>query len=307
MKRIATLIAAAALVALAAPEARALALFGTSLSNASGRMKSAERLLEKADTAFDRGELQAASNGYARAAEKFAVIARDYPEFSDGLAEIRMAYCVDQMNACGGNQAEPEAATAARKPDGESAADVFKAMTGEAAKEGAGAAAGQPEEAVEAPYNPRYFSYDFEEARNLIEKGRYVDAIEILVPMVKYDADNRQLRMLLATARLGTGQPSLAVETLEDLRGRREDLPLLLLISAAYTSCGRYPDALLALDTAAKRFPSEPDAYYNLAWLTLLMDGGSAEAKQLSREYYNQSLKRGARRDTALENSLGMN
>lgn len=305
MKRIATLFAASALLALAAPDSSALALFGSSLSNASGRMRSAERLLEKADTAFDRGELQAASNGYARAADKFAGIARDYPDFSDGLPEIRMAYCIDQMNACGGGSpAEPVAA--GRKPDGESAAEVFKAMAGEAAKEG-DAAAGQPEEAAEAPYNPRYFSYDFEEARNLIEKGRCADAIEILVPMVKYDADNRQLRMLLATARLGTGQPSLAVETLEDLRGRREDLPLLLLISAAYTSCGRYPDALLALDTAAKRFPSEPDAYYNLAWLTLLMNGGSDEAKRLSREYYNQSLKRGARRDTALENSLGLN
>lgn len=306
MKRHITLLTAAALIALAVPHAHALALFGSSLSNAAGRMKSAERLLEKADAAFDRGELAAASNGYARAANKFEDISRDYPDFSDGLPAIRMAYCLDQMLACGGNAPEVKPPSPPAQ-DGGSAAEAFKAATKDDAGKAENTEEATPEETVEAPYNPRYFAYDFEEARNLIEKGRHADAIEILVPMVKFDPENRQLRMLLAAARLGVGQPSLAVETLEDLRGRREDLPLLLLLSAAYTSSGRYPDALLTLDTAAKRFPAEPDAFSNLAWLTLLMDGDSPEARGLAREYYNQALKRGARHDQALENAIGAN
>lgn len=317
-------------IALAAQTAGAWSLFGTSSSNAAGRLKSADRLLEKADTAFEEGDVAAAGKGYVRALEKYRVIAKDYPEFNDGIAAIRVDYCISQLAECGvtpeGEEMTP--GDAARQEDGKAtakedaatppqaavapsdAASLFRAMSGEPAPaDGNDAdAGGDTDGDAETPattYNPRYLAYDFGEARELVEQGRHADAIDILVPMVKFDPENRQFRMLLAAARLGAGQSELAITALEDLRGRREDFPLLLLISAAYTSAGRYTDALLALDTAAKLAPGEPDPYSNLAWLTLLMNGQTPEAISLAAGNYKQALKRGAARDPALEAIIG--
>lgn len=320
-------IAAAAAVA-AAQFCHAWALFGSSAGNAAGRLRSADRLLEKADTAFDDGKFESASNAYARVMEKLQAIERDYPGFDDGIALIRMDYCDGQIRQCAESLAllapappadaglpltmDHSAATPAARPaqpkeaasDPESAAAAFRTAAGEAANVAAGDGAPVAHEEA-APYNPRYFSYDFSEARELVGKGRHADAIDILLPMVKFDPDNRQVRMLLAAARIGTGQPELAIDTLEDLRGRREDLPLLLLLSAAYTSAGRYPEALLSLDGAAKLAPGDPDAFFNLAWLTLLMDESDPGAKSAAERYYDEALRRGCRRDNALENALG--
>ena len=310
-------IATAVALALAAQTSSAWALFGSSSANAAGRLKSADRLLEKADAAFEAGDVEAAGNGYSRAYDKYRVIERDYPEFNDGIAKIRLAYCRSQLAECGVSEPQPEDGDGATAPDAaassspESAAEAFSAA--ETARAGGADSPPATETAPSAtaddeattPYNPRYIAYDFGEARELIERGRHADAIEILVPMVKYDPDNRQLRMLLATARLGAGQADLAIATLEDLRGQREDFPLLLLIAAAYTSGGRYPEALLALDNAAKLAPGNPDPYSNLAWLALLMDDNSTNARSVANSYYQQALKRGALRDAALEGAIG--
>lgn len=309
MKNSTLTIAAAALAASVALDAGAWALFGSSASNAAGRLKSADSLLEKAEMAFDEGKLEAASNGFARVLEKYRAIERDYPEFSEGIASIRAKYCEDRLAALVADagfvpeQAEAHQGGGAAAPDPASAADAFRIANGEPVTHDA--AATNSEESAESSYNPRYLQYDFSEARDLVAKGRHADAIDILVPMVKFDPDNRQIRMLLAAARLGAGQPEMAIATLEDLRGRREDLPLLLLISAAYTSAGRYPEALLCLDSAAKLAPGEPDAFSNLAWLTLLMDGNSAEARTVADGYYKQALRRGALKDPALEGAIG--
>lgn len=310
---------------LAARQSSAWSLFGSSESKAAGRMKSADRLMEKADIAFEEGRIATASNGYARAIGKYRAIDGDYPGFNGDLALIRIEYCEERIAECATldgftpgdgtlvatpsatNQVEasPEQpAEPAPVPSlgTDSAAEAFYAASGETPPPPATA----PEaDTPPAPaYNPRYFAYDFGEASDLVSKGHCADAIDILVPMVKYDPDNRQLRMLLASARLGAGQSDMAVATLEDLRGSRQDLPLLLMLAAAYTSAGRYPEALLALDSAVKLAPGEPDAFSNLAWLTLLMDGDSPESRNVADGYYQQALRRGAATDVALEGAI---
>lgn len=338
------ILASALAIAFAAQTVSAWSLFGISSSNAAGRLKSADALLEKADMAFEAGDYATASSNYERALSKYNVIDRDYPEFNDGISTIRIEYCEAQIAQCSmaltgdsvpaaesqaiaapAQPSAPASATtpapatamptvakpAATKPvtlEAQSiseAAAAFRNATGEAqpppqAKE----ADSTP--SAEAPYNPRYLAFDFGEARELIERGRHADAAEILIPMVKADPENRQFRMLLAAARLGSGHPELAITALEDLRGRREDLPLLLLLAAAYTSAGRYPDALLALDTAVRLAPGEPDAFSNLAWLALIMDGNTPEARTNAEGYYQQALRRGAARDTTLEAAIGV-
>ena len=327
------LILATALAAFA-PDAFAWALFGSSTGNSQGRMKSADKLLEKADTAFFAGDFGHASNEYVRAREKYAVINKNDPDYEDGLPAIRLAYCDEQIALCVASSALPStnaapsaasgkapspvagahsatnsatAAGAGRPPApsaavGDSAADAFRAATGEPPP--ANDKAASEEESPAEPYDARNFAYDFNEARELIEKDRPAAAIEILVPMVRYDPSNRQLRMLLAAAQIRSGRHDLAITALEDLRGRREDLPLLLLIAAAYTSAGRYPDALLSLDAAVKLAPAEPDPYVNLAWLTLLMNDGQPAARKVAGNYYREALKRGAAPDPALQSAV---
>ena len=309
------IIAFALAIAFAAQTVSAWSLFGISSSNAAGRLKSADALLEKADMAFEAGDYATASDNYERALSKYNVIDRDYPEFNDGISTIRIEYCEAQIAQCSmaltGDSvptAEPQAVAAPAQPSASVPATTpapAPAMP-TVAKPAPQAKAAEVEPSADAPYNPRYLAFDFGEARELIERGRHADAAEILIPMVKADPENRQFRMLLAAARLGSGHPELAITALEDLRGRREDLPLLLLLAAAYTSAGRYPDALLALDTAVRLAPGEPDAFSNLAWLALIMDGNTPEARTNAEGYYQQALRRGAARDTTLEAAIGV-
>ena len=331
------ILAFALAIAFAAQTVSAWSLFGISSSNAAGRLKSADALLEKADMAVEAGDYATASSNYERALSKYNVIDRDYPEFNDGISTIRIEYCEAQIAQCSmaltGDSvptAEPQAVAAPAQPSASAptsapapakpaaakpvtveaqsiseAAAAFRNATGEA-QPPPQAKAAEVEPSADAPYNPRYLAFDFGEARELIERGRHADAAEILIPMVKADPENRQFRMLLAAARLGSGHPELAITALEDLRGRREDLPLLLLLAAAYTSAGRYPDALLALDTAVRLAPGEPDAFSNLAWLALIMDGNTPEARTNAEGYYQQALRRGAARDITLEAAIGV-
>lgn len=296
-------------VALVCAEASALSFFGS--SSPESLMKSADKLIEKADAALAAGNRVQASNGFVRAASKYREIIEKNPDFEEGIAVIRAEYCATQLEQCGlpdlgivdeeqADAAEPKAAGFAKETDVvKTAADAFKEATGE--DDDSEPINDDEEEIAQETYDPRNFVYDFNEARALLESGKAIEAIGIMVPMVKYDPGNRQLRMLMAAARIRAGQNDLAIATLEDLRGRREDLPLLLLISAAYVSAGRHAEALLSLDAAVKLAPAEPDAYMNLAQLTLVMDGNVPEAVKVAGDYYRQALKRGARRNPSLE------
>ncbi len=282
----------------------AWSIFGSG-SSPESQFKSADKLLEKADTAFYDGNYEPASNGYERAIIKYSAIEKEAPSYNDGLASIRIAYCREQIIACGalmqGTPPVEEAAPEAPKTFGTeptSAKDAFEdTETAEVTP---------PAASPDTPaYDPREFPHDFIEARTLIEQNRYSEAIEILVELVKFDPKNRKVRMLLATAYLNVGKFDLAIASLEDLRGRQEDLPLLLLLSGAYTSAGQHVNALLALDAAIKIAPARPEPYMNMAWLTLISNPDKTkDILDAAASYYQQALKRGAPRDKEFEATL---
>lgn len=284
----------------------AVSLFGGSLKS---RLKSADGLLEKSDGAFYGGDFSSASNGYSRAMEKYLNISSKDPAFESGLPAIRAKYCRDQIIQCISNltgeeyrleEPEEEDGKAAR-----TAKEAFESLGGneaEAAQENA-AAEDDGGEAELPSYDRRDFIPDFNEARELIERGKAQDAIEILIPMVNFDANNREVRMLLAAARLKNNQADLAAAALEGLRGQKSDLPVMLLLSAAYARQRRYPDALRILDDAVKHSPLDPAAYSNLAWLYLAMSSDKAAAGA----YYKRALSLGGERDLGLESAIGAN
>ena len=154
-------------------------------------------------------------------------------------------------------------------------------------------------------YDARNFSHDFTEARLLLEDGNLSEAAAVLIPMLRHDPSNRQVRLLLAIVRSRQGRFDEAIVALEDLRGLREDLPLLLALSGAYMGAARYHDALLALDAAVKLNPADPNAFLDLAWLTLVMPS-DADTLRNAEIYYRQAIKRGAARDRALEARIGL-
>ncbi len=154
-------------------------------------------------------------------------------------------------------------------------------------------------------YDARNFKHDFAEARTMVEDGNLSEAARILIPMLRHDPANRQVRLLIAIVRTRQGRCDEAIVALEDLRGIREDLPVLLALAGAYTGASRYHDALLALDSAVKLNPADPNAYLNLAWLTIVMPT-EADTLRNAEIYYRQAIRRGAPRDRTLEARIGL-
>ena len=155
------------------------------------------------------------------------------------------------------------------------------------------------------PYDPRNFTHDFAEARMLMEDGNLSEAAAVLIPMLRHDPANRQVRLLLAIVRTRQSRYDEAIVALEDLRGIREDMPILLALSGAYMGAVRYHDALLTLDRAVRLNPADPNPYLNLAWLTLVMPQ-EADTLKNAEIYYRQAIRRGAMRDRALETRIGL-
>lgn len=287
-----------------AASAFAWSLFGS--ANPQTQFRAADKLLEKADIAFDEGNYAPASNAYARAKTRYEEIRIAAPTFGDGLPTIRSLYCDDQISQCilalsnGGSLTNLPPASPAPSKDNSAKSAFLNAFDDDADVD-----ATLSDESSDSNdsfvYDAQNFVHDFVEARDLLEQNRPRDSVEILIPMIKFDPQNRRVRMLLAAARLKLGENDLAIATLEDLRGKSEDLPLLLLLAGAYTAAGRYPNAMLTLDTAVKKFPLDPDPYSNLAWLSISMSPPNETSKKIAAAYYDQALRRGASRDLPLE------
>lgn len=322
-------------------QANAWTIFGSREDSLQDLLRAGDKLMLKAVAANEAGKMERAGGYYRRALQKYEALNKADPGFMDGLAAIRIAYCAKQYTntlaaakaeAAGAAEAETAGATEAEAAGAAEAAsadvsEVGAAGAAEVSKPQAlqppqpqAAQAAQPQAAQAAetaddsvvepqppprpPYNPRNFAHDFAEARMLMEDGNLSEAAAVLIPMLRHDPSNRQVRLLIAIVRTRQGRYDESIVALEDLRGIREDLPVLLALSGAYMGASRYHDALLALDSAIKLNPSDPSAYLNLAWLTLVMPAEPDTLKN-AEIYYRQAIRRGAARDRALEARIG--
>lgn len=306
-------------------QANAWTIFGSREDSLQDLLRAGDKLMLKAVAANEAGKMERAGGYYRRALQKYEALNKADPGFMDGLAAIRIAYCAKQYtNTLAAAEAEAAGATEAASAD---VSEVGAAGAAEVSKPQAlqppqpqAAQAAQPQAAQAAetaddsvvepqppprpPYNPRNFAHDFAEARMLMEDGNLSEAAAVLIPMLRHDPSNRQVRLLIAIVRTRQGRYDESIVALEDLRGIREDLPVLLALSGAYMGASRYHDALLALDSAIKLNPSDPSAYLNLAWLTLVMPAEPDTLKN-AEIYYRQAIRRGAARDRALEARIG--
>ena len=331
-------------------QAGAWTLFGSREDALKDQLRTGDKLMLKADAAYEAGKMSRAGGYYSRAIQKYEALHKTDPNFMDGLAAIRIAYCAKQytntlaaaeaeaadadeaegvvaeVGAAGAAEvskpqaaqaAQPQAAQAAQPQAAQAAATsdgtAAQPQAAQAAETSGGTAAETSDDAdvqppaappPKPPYDPRNFAHDFAEARMLLEDGNLSDAASVLIPMLRHDPSNRQVRLLVAIVRTRQGRYDEAIVALEDLRGVREDLPVLLALSGAYMGASRYHDALLALDSAVKVKPSDPNAFLNLAWLTLVMPAEPDTLKN-AETYYRQAIRRGAARDRTLEARIG--
>ncbi len=322
------------LMAATALQANAWTLFGSREDALDDQLRAGDKLMLKADSAYEAGKLSRAEGYYMRAMRKYESIHNADPDFMDGIAAIRIAYCARQYT----NALDAASATTARNDESASTppitirkiveeeddADEEADDAGAREDDAEGADAAMPAEkeaetdmesdgggkAAAAPpsrpaYDPRNFSHDFAEARMLLEEGNYAEAASVLIPLLRHDPANRQVRLMISIVRTRQGRYDEAIAALEDLRGIREDLPILLALSGAYMGASRYHDALLALDHAIKLNPADPNAFLNLAWLTLVMPSDSDTLKN-AEIYYRQAIRRGAARDRSIEARIGL-
>ena len=269
-----------------------------------------------AANAAEGGAAGAAEVGAAGAAEAGAANAAEVG--AAGAAEVLKPQAAQAAAISGGAAAQPQAAQppqpqAAQPPQPQAAQPPQPQAAQAAATSGDEVAATSGEEVAEPqaapppkpPYDPRNFTHDFAEARMLMEDGNLSEAAAVLIPMLRHDPANRQVRLLLAIVRTRQSRYDEAIVALEDLRGIREDMPILLALSGAYMGAIRYHDALLTLDRAVRLNPADPNPYLNLAWLTLVMPQEPDTLKN-AEIYYRQAVRRGATRDRALETRIGL-
>ena len=354
------------LLSSAAIQAGAWTLFGSKEDALADKLRSGDKYLQKADAAYEEGQMERAGKYYGRAIQKYEQLQEADPTYMEGIAGIRLNYCAKQytnaleaieaalaaaaVEAAGAAEAgtpdgaevaaaratevgaagaaevsklqaaqaaQPQAAQAAQPPAAQAAqppaaqaaqppaAQAAQPQAAQAAQPPSGEAAAQAAPPPKPPYDPRNFAHDFAEARMLMEDGNLSEAAAVLIPMLRHDPSNRQVRLLLAIVRTRQSRYDEAIVALEDLRGIREDMPILLALSGAYMGAVRYHDALLALDRAVRLNPADPNPYLNLAWLTLVMPQDSDTLKN-AEIYYRQAVKRGAARDRALESRIGL-
>jgi tetratricopeptide (TPR) repeat protein len=151
---------------------------------------------------------------------------------------------------------------------------------------------------------PVKISEELDWAKDMILVGRFNEADQSLVRVLKKDPENKEARFLMALSKVEQGNPMDALIVLADLM---EDAPsdeaILLLAAGAHLATGSYAKSMEILDNIMKTNPQRPDAYLNMAWLLLDMRPDTTAEAEL---YYRQGVKLGLTRNRELERRLGI-
>ena len=303
-----------------ATTSQAFSLFGgDSKSDAAAAIKKADKILSRADSAYDGGNPDQALDLYKRALEIYEKLEKDFPGVEDGVAAYRIAYCGDQIAQISGvvstnppedGQDEKRPAVAMPKSDFslEDPLDTpaFEMDTfADASANEAGAAGISPiddpnDEGALAELPPAAIAALLAEAKDALDAGRVNDAATAAIDLLRADPQNRAGRIMMGVIRTRQQRFDEALVALEDVLAEEEDEAVLLAIAGAYQASGRMNHALLALDKAIRLNPKHPAAFMNMAWLML----ASNEAKAAEANY-REAVRLGAPRDKQLERKLG--
>ena len=142
-----------------------------------------------------------------------------------------------------------------------------------------------------------------------IRDGRAAAAVIELEDIVEAEGPAASVgtRAMFARALLACGNYARAADELAAIPASADgDAAVLSLRVASAVGTGDLPRALLLLDRLVSAYPDYSDAYVDFAYVRFLSDPANPEARDEAVVYYRQALMRGARRDTRLEEELGL-
>ena len=84
------------LTVLSAFSAGAWTIFGSQESALKDKLKSGDRYMERADAAYEAGNMERASGYYEKALQRYGYIDKKDPGFMEGIAAVRISYCATQ-------------------------------------------------------------------------------------------------------------------------------------------------------------------------------------------------------------------
>ncbi len=114
-------------------------------------------------------------------------------------------------------------------------------------------------------------------------------------------------RVMFVRALLACGNYARAAGEAKAIPASADDDPSVLSLRAAVAvSQDDLPRAMLLLSRLLDKFPDFSDAYVDYAYVRFLSDPQSREAHDEAVAFYTAALKRGARRDKAFEEALGV-
>jgi Tfp pilus assembly protein PilF len=164
----------------------------------------------------------------------------------------------------------------------------------------AGVADGSPDESARGASTLGQMKGD---ARHLLLAGETSSARRLLLKALQTDADDPDVRTLLAVLHCQAGQYDNAVYMMEQLVSERDAGAVAhLVLGGAYLALGRVSDSERHVRRAIEIDPASGEAHYDMAQVLVARDPPDAAG---ARRHYGLALKLGGTADASLEGRMG--
>lgn len=267
------------ILALAAPET-------TPEPTADVQFRDAYRMVQLADSAYEKEEFARAREFYVEALDTYSVLHRKFPDWQANVVEFRMRYCTRRIDML---PAPPPAETNSTRR----ARLVTTPVSMPTPEEKPSAAAQRAAQALDNL---------IEASRRQLLAGNVSPARDGLLSALRISPDHPTVRLLLGFAQCQTGQFEDAATLLDNLI---EDDPTnaqaYLYRGTARVGMGRIDDAVADMERSIELNPLSHEANYDLAQALLMKSPPDATAAQ---KRYRKAIELGGTPDPDLETRL---
>lgn len=255
---------------------------------ASEQFDKAQAALVQGDEANEAHHVNDAVKAYSRALRLYTELSKRYPGWQATMVTFRVNYCNGQLESL------------MKRMDRQAESAVSEPAPADPDDPAGTAAAAEPAPVPGAPADPAVELKRIKtRARNLIGKGKDVEARELLIKGLRIDPDEKTVRQMIGVIQCRTGNFEDAAMLLSSLVEEDPSNALArVTLGTAYMGCGRYPDAGKELKRAIEINPKLPDAWYNMAQLYRVMASTNTVALQ---QIYKKSVALGGQEDREME------
>ena len=254
--------------------------------SAAEKARKAAYVLEKADEAREAGRTTEAVVLYTDALSRYSDLAEKHPDWEPQVVRLRLVYCNEQLEGLRGRKKREEG------PRGSTTISMTTEKTPTLQKH-----------AIRTSTNPEIRRI-VGSVRQLLLSGATDEARTKLIEGLRLDPDDGALRLLIGIVQCKAGNYADAAYVLETLLEEQpQDATAHIALAVAYAGLGRTAEAERQTIAALELDPRLPEAFYNLARLSLLKEPPNLES---AHGYYLKALEHGAAPDEELEQVLGL-